>query len=149
MYRFYKEDNRWYIDLPEFIAAGGDKESLEMIFGADEFLENLSNGKDEVFCSIYPSAAFDGPGEKIVFYRSTNNLSSGAFYYSQPVDRNGHAHTSFVMWLCDVTKFVFDGIFPYMITIRQITKEQFNQFLPQTEDMKRDGFCEDCRNESV
>ena len=42
-FRFYKEvTGRWYVDLPEW---EGAKDDLEMVAGADTFLEILSQGE--------------------------------------------------------------------------------------------------------
>ena len=42
-YKFYKEETgRWYVDLPEW---EGEKAELEMVLGADTFLEILSQGE--------------------------------------------------------------------------------------------------------
>ncbi len=56
IFRFYKEeDNRWYIDLPEW---EGSKEDLEMVLGADVLLFNLANEQDEVYVE-FGSEPFD------------------------------------------------------------------------------------------
>ena len=41
--RFYKENEKWYADVP-----GVSKEDNEMVFGSDIFLEKISNGKPQV-----------------------------------------------------------------------------------------------------
>ena len=51
-FKFYREDTRWYVDLPEFIRNGGSKADLEMVLGADELLEELSKGRDTIHLSI-------------------------------------------------------------------------------------------------
>ena len=54
---FYKtEDDRWFIDLPEYIEQGGDHEDLEMVRGADQLLDILSNGSNaaQVEVSLTP-----------------------------------------------------------------------------------------------
>ena len=38
-FKFYKDpEHRWYVDLPEW---EGEKDNLEMVLGADSFLEIL------------------------------------------------------------------------------------------------------------
>ena len=44
-----EEDNRWYIDLPNW---EGDKADLEMVMGADTLLEYISNNGDYVSIKI-------------------------------------------------------------------------------------------------
>jgi hypothetical protein len=112
--KFYREeDDKWYVDLPEYIEAGGDKESLEMVFGADEFLEKLVNGAEnevtlEIATNAYDSC-YDSRMKALI--KSNNKLDSGAFYVIDSADH--------VMWLCDVVKYLF-GEFPEIIYFRVI-----------------------------
>lgn len=122
-YRFYKDlDNKWYIDLPDFIEAGGSKSALEMVLGADSFLERLTPGPGyrEVFLELSDSKPFD---RSMVYSlaKSPTRIDSGCFYVN--IDSvPDHIH---VMWLCDVVKFVFNGQFPYRIYFNKITKEDY------------------------
>ena len=52
IFKFYKEDTKWYVDLPKFIEEGGDKADLEMIAGADDMLDMLSSNGDRIELSI-------------------------------------------------------------------------------------------------
>jgi hypothetical protein len=53
VHRFYKDDQGWFIDLPEFLEAGlGTKGNLAMVAGADTLLDRLSNNGDEVILRI-------------------------------------------------------------------------------------------------
>ena len=97
---FYKDtDKKWYIDLPDW---KGSKEDLEMVFGADDMLDVLSNGNNKV--SLNVSEEFFNGALKIDFIRLATEVNDGAFY-----DANG-----LEIWLCDVTKYVF-GYFPKVI----------------------------------
>ena len=97
---FYKElDGKWYIDLPDW---EGSKEDLEMVFGADDILDHLSNGKNNIKIKI--SEDYFDNSNKIEFIRLATEVNDGAFY-----DANGTE-----IWLCDVTKFVF-GYFPKVV----------------------------------
>ena len=40
VYKFYKENSTWYIDLPTW---QGDKADLAMVLGADTLLDHLAN----------------------------------------------------------------------------------------------------------
>lgn len=42
VHRFVREDNSWYIDLPEYIEQGGSKGDLEMVSGADTMLDIIA-----------------------------------------------------------------------------------------------------------
>jgi len=115
-FRFYKEDDKWYVDLPEFIAAGGDKAALEMVFGADEFIQNMSENDGDVYIEIAGSANADNWDARMgKLVKASNKLESGSFYIVQ-----GNIHEpSHVMWLCDVMTYVF-GEFPPTLYFMQI-----------------------------
>jgi len=98
-YTFYKEeDNRWYVDLPKYIKEGGEKADLEMVLGADELLDMLSNGQDRVTISL---------SEEEVPCRATLTLvkkyedGDGADYTAEVGDKK------FDCWLCNVMIYVF------------------------------------------
>lgn len=107
--RFYKEDTRWFADLPEYIEAGGERDDLEMVMGADDWLDELSDY-----------------GEFIALRLSTEKLrnkitisdwdDSGATYIAHEYNEETVNH---VLWLCAVTKFVF-GEFPETIYYEKI-----------------------------
>lgn len=91
-FKFYKENNRWYIDLPEW---EGQKSELEMVVGADEFLDIVSENSEEVFINISTK-----------FFLGSNKLQ---LINVDPVEGAWYESDSFhKMWLCNVTKFVFD-----------------------------------------
>jgi len=48
-YRFYKDSDGWFVDLPEWT---GEKWELEMVSGADTFLDILSQGEFEVHVTM-------------------------------------------------------------------------------------------------
>lgn len=107
--KFYKEsDNRWYVDLPEWI---GSKAELEMVAGADAMLEYMAEGEDHVWL-ILSKEEFEN-ADKLDFLRLATEIENGAFYKLQ--NYRG-VEIGLEMWLCDVTKFVFDD-FPKTIFI--------------------------------
>lgn len=110
-YTFYKEDdNKWYIDLPEFIEQGGSKEELEMVSGADTFLDILSVGYDKV--SLYISNQPFMDAETIQLdYTDPENPLGGAYYW---LVNYKNKPFSLKIWLCSVTLFVF-GEYPSVI----------------------------------
>jgi hypothetical protein len=110
-FKFYKEDTgRWYVDLPEWEGVQAD---LEMVAGADMFLEILAQGEDVVHVTL-SDEEIEG-SEKLEFkYPGTLEgweLGEGAWY--KLVSYMGLDY-QLDMWLCDVTKFVF-GSFPKVI----------------------------------
>lgn len=109
-YRFYKEscpitgERKWFIDLKWFPFS---KKLLEMVAGADELLDILSEGEKEVTLQIdtYPIPFYDG---KLVMYEKVEdyNLWSGRFYQGQVGFENDKTFVD-VIWLCPVTLWVF------------------------------------------
>ena len=92
-HRFYKtKENRWYIDLPKWEGSIAD---LEMVAGADNMLDELSLNGDEVILDL--SIEDKGIDYSILEFQQ---LTSGGADYTW-----GNK----IIWLCDVTKFVFGG----------------------------------------
>jgi len=111
-YRFYLEGEAWYIDLPEYIEMGGDKADLQMVLGADDLLNYLSNNSSEIELEL----AVDKKGEYYWDYieKATNNpVQSGATYVYQT------GVNILIVWLCDVVTFLF-GDFPEVIYFRKV-----------------------------
>ena len=107
-FKFYKtEVGRWYVDLPEW---EGSIDELEMVAGADLFLELLSQGEETVFLTL-STVPFEGSEILEMKYLGTLEgweMGAGAWY--KLVSYMGLEY-KLDMWLCDVTKFVF-GSFP-------------------------------------
>jgi hypothetical protein len=99
-YRFNKEDGKWYIDLPDWT---GTKGELQMVGGADTLLDHLSNNGDTVLVDL--STDKECPEGFETLKKIVRTPPNGCLY---------HLGLSPV-WLCDVTKFVFDGVFPKRI----------------------------------
>jgi hypothetical protein len=109
-YRFYKEpDGRWYIDLPQYIEMGGDKADLEMVAGADTFLNVIANGRNNVY-AVLSDQPFDNADQ---LHRVEREIDSGSFYKLATYQQKNI--NDFEMWLCDVTAYVFNGKFPDII----------------------------------
>ena len=74
--KFYKEsDNRWYVDLPEWI---GSKAELEMVAGADSMLEYMAEGERQVWL-VLSEKEFEN-ADKLEFLRLATEIENGAFY---------------------------------------------------------------------
>lgn len=107
--KFYRnEDNRWYVDLPEW---EGSKDDLEMVSGADSLLDIISwnyfDGLDYVMINVTETEDNSKVSYKLVL---DTILDAGAIYYV-----HNQYLEPFEIWLCDVTKFVFNGEFPKII----------------------------------
>lgn len=70
--KFYKEDSKWYADVPNHT-----KEENEMVYGADTMLEMLSEGNNEVLLFI---TEFAIPGTDPYFCYMKSHDDDGAFY---------------------------------------------------------------------
>ena len=76
--RFYKtEQAEWFVYLPEW---EGDAEDLQMIQGADEWLELLSNGATEIKLNI-ANEPFEKASFLTLIRLGEENLGGGANYF--------------------------------------------------------------------
>ncbi len=103
-FKFYKEsNNQWYVDLPEW---GGSKEDLQMVAGADLFLDILAQGQNTV--DVILSDTYFNNCEvlemKYLGRIECWELGEGAWY---ELKTYMGIEYRLDMWLCDVTKFVF------------------------------------------
>lgn len=105
--RFYKEENKWYIDLPEWIEQGLPKDDLEMVLGADTLLDGLSNNGDEVTLTFSDSLfnEFKMELSKVEEDEYGSTYIVTTFYEPMTV------------WLCPVTRYVFNDVYPEKIYI--------------------------------
>lgn len=99
-----EESGRWFIVLPEW---DGYKEDLEMVSGADDMLDIIANGKNtvELMVSVDP---FENADVLIFDKFGPSQYEGGAYYQLYRYCGN---KLDMIIWLCDVTKFVF-GEFP-------------------------------------
>ena len=101
-HKFYREENKWYIHLPEW---KGDKEELEMILGADQMLDELSNYEDKITLEINVESS----QHDVVILEKIEEDFAGATYMCAAFD--------YPIWLCSVTKHLF-GVYPDKIYIQ-------------------------------
>lgn len=104
--KFYKDENsRWFADIPEW---QGTKEDLEMVMGADTMLDIIAQGDEVVYLTFS-----DEPISDSVLNIIDETMTCGATYLVTTLF--GLAF-DFEIWLCDVTKFVFNSEkMPYKI----------------------------------
>lgn len=102
--RFFKLNNRWYIDIPEYHELGYDFEDLEMVCGADEMLDLLSHGEEQVILT-FSDIEIDNP--KITLVKIEEDEFGAVYSF----------HKEYNVWLCNVTKYFFND-FPDKIYIR-------------------------------
>jgi hypothetical protein len=108
-YRFYKDSQGWFIDYPQWIAQGGTKSQLAMVMGADKMLDAIcKDGKVELEFSDETFGGFDIKLKRLV------RDPFGATYTSNRDDLPK------LIWLCNVTKAVFNKPHPKEIYIKVI-----------------------------
>ncbi len=98
---FYKVQDCWYADLPDYIENGGDMEDLLMVSGADKWLDILCNNGLNVTLEISSTEMLQ---EKLLLIEEPKNLYDGAFYIANSYKDEDINH---ILWLCPVTLFVF------------------------------------------
>lgn len=105
-----EESNEWYIVLPEWT---GDKADLQMVCGADTLLDIISEGNSLVSINVEIEISNAYGFLKFVLDKKhdTPEIGGAMYYISSFYEDN------FDMWLCDVTRFVFDGELPSTIYI--------------------------------
>lgn len=112
-YKFYKDEDGWFVDLPEW---EGEKWELQMVMGSDTFLDILSQGEDVVYVTM-STEYFEG-ADVLQFTQLGKlegpELGEGAWYFLN--EYRGMSYT-LEMWLCHVTTFVF-GDYPNKIYFR-------------------------------
>jgi len=107
-FKFEKEGLDWFIDLPEW---EGSKADLQMVMGADSFLEILCEGGWYVWITL-SDTPFEGANvlERIGFGSapvSDHDVEDGAWY---KLESYRGIEFDLEMWLCEVTRFVFGNL---------------------------------------
>lgn len=109
--KFEKEGFDWFAVIPEW---EGSRADLQMVCGADTWLDILCQGEWHVWLTI-SDEPFDGAEKLHLIDLNRYNgeeVGSGASYLLK--NYLGGIEYNLEMWLCDVTKFVF-GDFPKII----------------------------------
>jgi len=113
-FQFYKtEDDRWFIDLPEYPGPNSD---LEMVRGADDFLNSLAVG-DSSLCMdvcVYKRnfVYYKRKGYSKLKLKYSDEIGGNGAYYE--TDEELYEGVLRTIWLCDVVKYIF-GNFPNTI----------------------------------
>lgn len=105
--KFFKQDNKWYADVPNHTL-----EENEMVMGSDMALDYLSNGKNEVFITVTDTDP--GWNAPLIFHRKEHD-DDGAYYtmsgilFMDFLDNFAQEliGTRPEIWICNVTHDVF------------------------------------------
>ena len=104
-FTFFKVANKWLVDLPTW---AGSLDDLQMVAGADTFLDEMAHGNSVVSIELSTSPVNNA---RYVLIKQTED-SVGGTYRADNI--------KYSIWLCNVTKFVF-GCHPDTIYISNIT----------------------------
>jgi hypothetical protein len=103
-FEFYKNNSSaWYLDLPEW---NGDPEDLQMVEGADEWLDLLSAHTAKVTVTM-SDENFEGAASLKLLRLREKNLGGGGIY---DLEIYHDKKVALKLWLCGVTEFVFGRI---------------------------------------
>lgn len=92
--KFYKENGRWYADVP-----GHTQEDNEMVSGSDEFLNYISKGKSTITVYISLTPTLHSYCAKATMFVLKHD-KYGATYQIVSPDMNINGKTA---WICNVT----------------------------------------------
>lgn len=112
-YTFTKEPSGWYIELPQYIAQGGNKADLQMIDGADTMLD-IMEGEQTSITLLFDDKNFEG-ADKVVLIEKCDPFIGGGNYIMTQWEGNV---VNQPLWLCAVTEFVF-GYIPESIFVKR------------------------------
>ncbi|MDQ7949197.1 MAG: hypothetical protein REI93_10145 [Pedobacter sp.] len=103
-FKFHKNNqSEWYLELPEW---SGDPADLQMVEGADQWLDLLAQNKNQVVVRL-SDHHFEGAEILTLIRLRDANLGGGGYYY---LENYRDSLVGIKLWLCEVTRFVFDQI---------------------------------------
>ncbi len=97
------EKGEWYLQLPEW---NGDPEDLQMVEGADQWLDLVSKGELKINLAL-STDNFDQAAVLTLLRTKEQNLGGGGIYYLESYQG---ATVGLKIWLCEVTRFIFDDL---------------------------------------
>lgn len=103
----------WFVVLPEW---KGNPDDLQMVEGADKWLDLLSN-KETVIKLLLADEAFNNAEILTLLHVREANLGGGGDYYLETYQGE---KVGLKFWLCEVTRFVFDAL-PQRIYFEKIS----------------------------
>jgi len=104
-YNFYKENDKWYVDLPDI---GFEKDDLEMVVGSDNLLDIISNYTNNLTLEV---SLIDDNNCKYVLCKLKEE-DDGCYYTVYKDDEE-----YMFIWLCDVLYYIYNT-YPNIIYIK-------------------------------
>jgi len=95
------EKGEWWLELPEW---KGDPEDLQMVEGADQWLDMLSQKHDQLRV-VMSDEKIEGAEILTLLRVREENLGGGGIYYLETYQKQ---KVGMKLWLCEVTSFIFD-----------------------------------------
>ncbi len=92
--KFYYKQGCWYVDIPSYLAAGGSEADCQMVLGADDWIDLLSDFGTELWLHVDTEPIAHPYG------RLVKDHTEIGWYDEYPSNHR--------MWLCEVTKFLFN-----------------------------------------
>lgn len=90
---YYKIGNRWYLDYPPHIEAGGDPEELERIGYFHEFLEHVAGG-DSFVVFLMSTEPFEDAD--VMTFTGSSGDNTGGYYY---IERFQNKVLGYELWM--------------------------------------------------
>ena len=110
-FTFYKESTgQWYVDLPEY---PGPKADLQMVAGADTFLDQLA-GKSNIVSLTVSEEPFEGSEQLKLVKECSPDLGGGDYI----LETYKGGEINHAMWLCEVMRYVF-GRMPEVVYFKR------------------------------
>ena len=101
------EDGRWFVVLPDY---DGDQEDLEMVDGADTFLDYLT--EDGLYVTV--DVSLEDTGDDAIILKLAAHDAIGGTYEVENLPE-----FKYDVWLCNVVHFLF-GEHPDMIYFKVV-----------------------------
>ena len=120
-YTFLRRSGGWYIDLPEYLALGGNPEDLQMVAGSDDVLDLFAEHRSSVSLLISDLPFEDA--DHLQLSEPGGAEEGGAYYHLGSLEGR---RLNQVVWLCNVLLFVF-GRIPKDIYIKRAEDEKLSQ----------------------
>lgn len=110
-FQFYNNDKaEWWLTLPEW---KGGPEDLQMIEGADQWLDLIGNDAENVEIEM-SDQSFENAETLTLLHIKEQNHGGGGIYYLETYQGEKQ---DLKLWLCEVTSFVF-GCIPQKLFFR-------------------------------
>lgn len=97
---FYKQNNKWYVYIPELT-----QEECEMVCGADEMLDVLSNNENNISLNV------EVADNESTLNKIKSNVMDDENFYNYIFTSYDNIIYNKPIWLCPVVKYVF-GNYP-------------------------------------